>query len=220
MKEKLIIFGNGQIAEVAYCYLSQSKNHEIVGFCVHQKYNTNTHFLGLNVFDFETIEKKFPPAEYKLFAPVAYHSVNSIRKKIYEEGKLKGYNFATYVHPNAINNAETIGENCFILEQNVLQPRVRIGDNVVLWSGNHIGHHSVIENHVFLASHVVVSGAVTIGERTFIGVNATLRDNIVIGKENIIGAGALILSNTEDYSVFPGTASSPISKKSYDLKKI
>ena len=37
---------------------------------------------------------------------------------------------------------------------------VRIGNDVVLWSGNHIGHDSTIGDHCFIASHVVVSGNV------------------------------------------------------------
>ena len=48
-----------------------------------------------------------------------------------------------------------IGENTFIFEANVVQPGVTVGDNVVLWSGNHIGHDSVIEDHCFIASHAV-----------------------------------------------------------------
>jgi hypothetical protein len=53
---------------------------------------------------------------------------------------------------------ENVQENAFILEDNTIQPFVRIGPNVTLWSGNHIGHHSTVEDHVFIASHVVVSG--------------------------------------------------------------
>lgn len=41
-----------------------------------------------------------------------------------------------------------------------------------------------------------------IGQRTFIGVNATLRDGIVVGQDNVIGAGAVILKNTEPEQVY------------------
>ena len=51
-----------------------------------------------------------------------------------------------------------IGENCFIFEDNTIQPFVKIGDDVVLWSGNHIGHHAEIGDHCFISSHVVISG--------------------------------------------------------------
>jgi UDP-3-O-[3-hydroxymyristoyl] glucosamine N-acyltransferase len=95
------------------------------------------------------------------------------------------------------------------MEHNTIQPFVEIGENVILWSGNHIGHHSRVGDNCFISSHVVISGGVSIGANTFIGVNATLRDNIKIGSHNVIGAGALILNDTEDYAVYPGVATAP-----------
>ena len=81
------------------------------------------------------------------------------------------------------------GDNCFILEDNTVQPFVTIGNNVTLWSGNHIGHDSVIEDHCFLTSHVVVSGNVRVRPYCFIGVNATLRNSIKIAPATLVGAG-------------------------------
>jgi acetyltransferase-like isoleucine patch superfamily enzyme len=92
-------------------------------------------------------------------------------------------------------------ENCFILEDNTIQPFARVGTNVTLWSGNHIGHHSTIEDDVFIASHVVVSGGVRIGQGSFVGVNVTLRDHVTVGQKCILGAGALVLEDLPDFSV-------------------
>ena len=91
-----------------------------------------------------------------------------------------------------------------ILEDNTIQPFVTIGHNVTLWSGNHIGHHSLVKDHSFIASHVVISGGVEIGEQCFIGVNATIRDHITIGERSVIGAGTLILSDVEPEGVYIG----------------
>ena len=113
-----------------------------------------------------------------------------------------------------------MGENCFIFEDNTIQPFTSIGNNVILWSGNHLGHHSRIDDHCFLASHVVVSGSVVVGERSFIGVNATLRDNIRIGKACVIGAGALVLKDLPDESVVPRQASEVAGIASHKLRKI
>jgi UDP-3-O-[3-hydroxymyristoyl] glucosamine N-acyltransferase len=94
-----------------------------------------------------------------------------------------------------------LNDNCFILEDNTIQPFARIGRNVTLWSGNHIGHHAVIEDDVFIASHVVVSGGVRIGQGSFVGVNATFRDHVTIGRKCVIGAGALVLEDQPDFAV-------------------
>ena len=59
-----------------------------------------------------------------------------------------------------------------IMEHNTIQPYVTIGENTILWSGNHVGHHTQIGKNVFIASHAVISGSVIVGENSFIGVNA------------------------------------------------
>jgi sugar O-acyltransferase (sialic acid O-acetyltransferase NeuD family) len=128
--------------------------------------------------------------------------MNELRKSKYDEAKRLGYTLASYVSSySTVLNDGQIGDNCFILEDNTIQPSVKIGSNVTLWSGNHIGHHSIIKNHVFISSHVVISGGVTVEECCFIGVNATLRDHIVIGKNTLIGAGAIIMKSTDPFSV-------------------
>jgi UDP-3-O-[3-hydroxymyristoyl] glucosamine N-acyltransferase len=116
-----------------------------------------------------------------------------------------GYELASYVSTAAfVWRDVTIGRNCFILEHNVLQPFVKIGDNVTLWSGNHIGHRSVIEDHVFMTSHVVVSGFCTIGARSFLGVNATLANGVTIAPDNFIAMSACVGASTEDDGIYKG----------------
>lgn len=83
-----------------------------------------------------------------------------------------------------------------------MQPYVEIGDNVVLWSGNHIGHHSVVKSHCFIASHVVVSGFCTVGEYSFLGVNATLANNVNVGRDNWVGPNVALMKDTPDGSLF------------------
>ena len=117
-------------------------------------------------------------------------------------------------------NDGCIGRNCFILEDNTIQPFVKIEDNVTLWSGNHIGHHSTIDRHCFLASQIVVSGGVKIEEQCFIGVNATLRDHITVGARSIIGAGVLLLNSTEAQSVYKGSRGVPSKAKSSAIRSI
>jgi len=157
---------------------------------------------------FEEIAAHYSPDKYELFIALSYSKLNTARKEKYLAAKAMGYQIASFVSSSAtVLNEECIGENCFILEDNTIQPFVTIGNNVTLWSGNHIGHHSTIMDHCFIASHVVISGGVEIGEQCFIGVNATLRDHIKVGEKCVIGAGTLLLSDAEPEGVYFGTAS-------------
>lgn len=199
---KVVIFGVGQISEIAHFYLTHDSDHEIVAFTVDKEYMENDVFHDLPVVSYEDLVETYPPNAYKLFIPISYKKVNKLRAEKFMDAKSKGYNFISYISSKATYYNTPVGENCFIFENNVIQPFTKIGDNCILWSGNHIGHHTTIEDHCFLASHVVVSGSVCIGEYSFLGVNATIRDNIKVGKENVIGANSLILTNTDDKAVF------------------
>jgi sugar O-acyltransferase (sialic acid O-acetyltransferase NeuD family) len=151
--------------------------------------------------------KFFPPESHDFFVALSYSKLNVVRKEKYLAVKMLGYRLASYISSRAtVLNEHRIGENCFIFENNTIQPFVTIGNNVTLWSGNHIGHHSNIKDHCFIASHVVVSGGVDIGEQCFIGVNATLRDHIKIGEKCVIGAGALMLADAAPEGDYIGAA--------------
>ena len=200
---RLVIFGTGKLAELAHFYLTNDSPYEVVAFTVNHEFIREKQFAGLPIIPFEEIERQYPPDEFKMFIAIGYKKLNTIRADKYNDAKRKGYELISYLSSKAIHWGDTeIGDNCFILENQVIQPSVRIGNDVVLWSGNHFGHDVVIGDHCWISSHVVVSGGVAIGPYTFIGVNATIRDHVGIGRECIIGAGATILNDVNDREVY------------------
>jgi len=221
MKRKLVLFGAGDIADVAWFYFERFSEYQPVAFTVDAAYLKEPSLNGLPVVPFEEINSVFSPDGHDMFVAVSYARLNAVRKEKYLAGKAAGYRMASYVSPQAtVLNDGRIGENCLILEDNTIQPFVQIGNNVTLWSGNHIGHHSVIHDHCFLASHIVVSGGVEIREQCFVGVNATLRDHIRIGERCVIGAGSLLLGDAEPEGVYVGEATERSRVPSSRLKKI
>jgi sugar O-acyltransferase (sialic acid O-acetyltransferase NeuD family) len=206
-KKPIVIFGTAELAQLAHFYFTEYSDSEIVGFTIDSEYiGTTTSFCGLPIVPFEDVLKYFPAEDNDMFIALGYSKLNLIRREKYFAAKELGYCLASYVSPNAsVFNDLNIGENCFIFEDNTIQPFVTIGNNVTLWSGNHIGHHSVIKDHCFIASHAVISGGVEIGEQCFVGVNATLRDHISVGDKCVIGAGALLLSDAEAEGVYLGS---------------
>jgi len=221
MANKLVIFGSGDMAELAQYYFNNDSAYEVVAFTVDADHLTTETSFGLPVVSFETLNEQYPPQEYDLFIALSYSKLNQVRKDRYKSALTMGYSLASYISSRAtVLNDGAIGDNCFILEDNTIQPFVKIGDNVTLWSGNHIGHHSTIADHTFLASHIVVSGGVEIGEQCFIGVNATLRDHIKIGNRCVIGAGVLLLYSAEDESLYIGSAAQKSTRSTSQLKRI
>jgi len=216
---KLIIFGAGDIARLAHFYFSRDSEHEVTAFTVDGQYRQGDSFLELPLVDFEEVAGRYPPEEYKMFVALSYARMNKVREEKYHQAKGAGYELVSYVSSRcSFLTDHPAGDNCFILEDNTIQPFARIGNNVTLWSGNHIGHDAVIEDHCFLASHIVVSGYTRIGPRCFIGVNATLRNSITIAAESLIGAGAVIMKDTVEKGVYLPARAELFSKRSDQIE--
>jgi sugar O-acyltransferase (sialic acid O-acetyltransferase NeuD family) len=198
-ERKLILVGDSLFAEIAYEYFTHDSEYKVVGFTVESEYLKRDRFMELPVTPFEALEERFDPGDHSVYVAATYGQLNRLRTRLADESAAKGYALASYVSSRAFvwRNVE-LGEHCFVFEDNTIQPFVTVGRNVVFWSGNHIGHHSTIQDNCFISSHVVISGSVTIGENSFLGVNATLVNDISIGRDNWIGPAVTVTRSTED----------------------
>lgn len=215
--QKVVIFGVLDTAQLAHYYLKKDPMVEVVAFTVHGSYiPASKQFEGLPVVPFETLEDRFPSSEYKLFAPMTGRRMNRLRESVYLQGKGKGYDFISYVSPKATVNDNVIGENCFILENSVLEPFAVIGNNVVIWSGSHVSHHGEIKDHVFLAPRVVLAGHCLVNAYAWIGANSTVINHCTIGEGTCVGMGALITQDTQPWQLYIGAPARAV-KSSQEL---
>lgn len=216
---QVILFGLHDYAELAHFYLERDSDHHVAAFCVNRAYlPPEGTFRGLPVVAFEDVVASHPPSDFRFFAPMSPKHMNRDRERVFNEIRANGYRCVSYVSSQATTFDNEIGENCFILEDNTIQPFTSIGDNVVLWSGNHIGHHGRIDSHVTMTSHVVMSGHCHIGAYTFLGVNATLRDGTNIGEGTFVAMASAVMKSTEPWSVYKGNPAQKLSMASTDLK--
>jgi len=196
----LWIFGGSSYAQIAIHYFNRDTDFEVQGIILDEGFEpiaalsewpiTRTNEIGVLV-DRE--------GDVYFHAAITYAGINRLRKDKIAELSNLGMIPASYVSPHAyVDDTVALGEHNFIFEDNTVQPFVTLGSGVVLWSGNHIGHHSIVEDDVFISSHVVVSGHCRIGERSFLGVNATLANNVSIGKANWILPNTFISTDTGD----------------------
>jgi sugar O-acyltransferase (sialic acid O-acetyltransferase NeuD family) len=208
----LVIVGDSAFAAIAHEYFEVDTNYHVVAFSAERAYIEKETVCGLPVVPFEELENLFDPASHDIYVAIVYTQLNRLRARLATAAKQKGYRLASYISPRAfIWRNVTIGEHCFIFENNTVQPFVTIGNNVVLWSGNHIGHHSDIHDNCFISSHVVISGFCEVGENTFMGVNATVANNVRIGRDNWLGPNIVIMKDTAEGALFK-TAQSETAK--------
>jgi len=218
--KKIIIFGTGELAQRIFFYLQDSED-KIVAFCANKSKIDKEELLGLPVIAFENIEERFPTNEFTMFIALAYSEMNKKRTKFFEEAKNKGYELYSYIHPSTkIWDKFEMGENCFILANNVIQPFVEIGNNVLIGSNNLISHDTVIGDNCFITSNVTMGGHITIGKNCFVGLSSTINQRIKIGNECIIGAGTIITKNIDDKEVYAENSSKKLPQSSEDLGNI
>jgi sugar O-acyltransferase (sialic acid O-acetyltransferase NeuD family) len=198
VSRKLVIVGDSAFAEIAYEYFTYDSEYEVAAFSVERDYLTRESLAGVPVVPFEELVEQYPPRGHDVYVATVYTQLNRLRTRLANTAQERGYRLASYVSSRAFvwQNVE-LGEHCFIFEDNVVQPFVRLGRNVVLWSGNHIGHHSTIGDNCFVSSHVVVSGFVTVGRNCFLGVNSTFANNLTVGDDVWVGPNVVVTKDVD-----------------------
>lgn len=197
---KVIIFGSNEISLMAKFYFDNDSQHETFGFCVDSDFIKESVLENKPVICFDEV-CGMSRQEYLFFAPL-YD--NKLREEKTKQIISKGFNMASYISSKSSVFTKKIGHNCFIMENNVIQPYVEIGNNNIFWSGNHIGHHSVIKNNSFFSSHVVLSGMCVVEDYCWFGVNSCTRDRITIAEGSFIGMGSVVTKTTKPYKKYIG----------------
>jgi len=217
---KLVIFGAGEFAHIAYEYFSHDSDYDVAAFVVDDSYHHSDTFQGISLIPLSKMASEFPNSDFEVFVALTATNMNKDRTRLFRHFKSEGYKLATYISSHAfVWRNVSIGENTFIFENNVLQPFVSVGDNCILWSGNHIGHRTVIKDNVFVSSHVVLSGYCVVEDNCYFGVNATVHNNIHIARDCIVGAGSMIRKDTTEGLVYVGVPAQAIpGKTSFDIK--
>jgi len=192
---KLVIAGDSAFAEVAYEYFQNDSRYDVVAFAVEREFLERDQLFGIPVVPFEELALRYPPQSHDVYAAIVYSGLNRLRTRLARAAKDAGYGLASYISSRAfVWRNVRIGEHCFIFEDNVVQPFVTVG--------NHIGHHSRINDNVFVSSHVVVSGFCEIGDNCFLGVNVAVANNVKIARDCWIGPGVVIGKNTKDGELY------------------
>lgn len=189
----IVILGAGKIAEVLYDYVCRDSDMRVHGFCVDSAYRHSNEFQGHPLVALEDLPKRFPPEQYSVLMAIGYHECNALRARKAAEIKAMGYRLASYVSTRAwMSGSAVMGEGCVVLDHVSIEPGVRLGDNVALWSGVVVGHHAIVGDHCWLAAGATMGGGARIGSGCFLGLNATIAHEIQLGERCLIGGHAWV----------------------------
>ena len=214
----LIIVGTGTFAEFIYKHFEKNANYNVVAFSVEKKFISTNTLHGKPVVPFENIEHLYPTINTDVFVAIGFANMNRVRADYITKAKSKGYKLASYISPNATYfTEEPLEENCFIDDNVVIQPFVKLGKGVIIFAGAVISHHSNIGNFVLIASGAKTGGQCIIEDYSFLGINSVVIENIKIRKGTLVGAGCIIKKNTTEWSAYISSGSILCKRKSYDF---
>ena len=98
---QIVLFGTGEIAELADFYFSHDSEYDVVGFTVDEAYLKDSKFRGRPVVPFERLAETFPPQDYGLFVAVSYSRINDLRAAKVAAAREAGYRLVSYVSSRA-----------------------------------------------------------------------------------------------------------------------
>jgi sugar O-acyltransferase (sialic acid O-acetyltransferase NeuD family) len=200
--KKLVLFGTGDLAKIAKLYFERDTQYEVVGFTVDDKYLKENTLMDLPVVPFSMAATTFPPRTHDIHVCLIYNDMNRLRAQKCKEAEEMGYKLASYISSAAfVAPTAKVGKHCFVFENNVIQDFVEIGENCILWSGNHVGHSSILEDNIYVSSHVVISGHCHVGVCCFLGVNSTLANGTTVGKETWVSHGTILSGDIPPHSM-------------------
>jgi sugar O-acyltransferase (sialic acid O-acetyltransferase NeuD family) len=203
---QVVLFGAGKVADVVFRQLLDAGRHEVVAFTCDAPFVPEAgHWHDRPVVAFESVAQTYPPDRYAMIVALGYHDLNALRRSRYDEAKAKGYHLISHVSPRAgVGDWLEAGDNCIILDNAIIEPGVRLGNNVVVWSGALVGHHSTIEDHAWIAGHATFGGSARLGASSFVGLGAIVGHEVEIGANSFLGAGVLVTKCADPKSVFVG----------------
>ncbi len=202
MAEKLIIVGTGGATSEVIEFINRYRLYEIVGFSVNEANMTGDSFNGLPVYPLEKLEQYIDMNTTKLFIAVSwYQRMNSLKRRMYEELKPRGFRFANLISPSADVYAAEMGEGNWICDHAYLSHGCKVGNNNTFRPYSALAHYSEVKNHCIIGMKSTVAGHTTIGDQVYIGVSATVFNKIDVGEKCLIGGATVVKRHLPPYSL-------------------
>ena len=192
---KLLIFGNGDIANLAFVNFKNQNRYKISGFVLDKKFINKNKHNNLPIFAYETLLATHPPKNYKLFIGLGLGDLNLDRKKVFIESQNYGYELVNCLTKNCAIYSSNIGINNLILDNVVIQPFCKLGDNNIIAPNSVIGHNSVLGSHNYIGPNVSLCGFNEVESLNFIGANSTVSGHVKIRNSNYLGPSVNVFSD-------------------------
>lgn len=209
MNRQVLVYGSRMLGKMLVYDAQDHPDFKMAAFVLDHDYlDGAASYFGLPLIAFEEVEQKYPPTEFDMLVLTASYQEMRNRDHMYNKAKAKGYRLTNYISANSrVAPCVKIGDNNVIFEQ------VHLGMNGVMGSSNtirqqvYLGHDFVMGDKNVITPGCTIGGNCRIAGNCYIGLNATILNKICIAEETLIGAGSVVIRDTEAYSKNVGNPS-------------
>ena len=198
MNKPVIVVGAGGHAKVVVDALL-AVHTALIGITDANHARKGDRLMGITVLGNDDVLADYPPNAVDLVLGIGSVRVSAARQRIFEQFKMAGYQFRTFVHPSAFVSREAaLGEGCQVMAGAVIQAGANLGANVLVNTHVSIDHDCRIGDHVHLGPGSVLCASVNLGAGSHVGGGSTIIQGIQLGRDVQVGAGALIIRDCND----------------------
>ena len=206
--KSVYIIGAGTYGEVMW-ELAVLNGYEVKGYYDEDESKLNNMIMGTKVIG------KFsdlPEADIKNNNYIVAIGNNDIRYNIMSRINALGGMTPTLIHPSAvISKSAKIGKGVYIQANAHIWTKVNVSDYCVISPNVVVAHHSSLGKACLVSTLSAVGASINVEDFVFIGMGATIVTGVTsIGKNSIIGAGAVVLKDVEENSVYAGVPAKKI----------
>ncbi|QQR38401.1 acetyltransferase [Devosia rhizoryzae] len=129
-----------------------------------------------------------------------------LRARLFAAGEAAGLEPFTAIHPSAlVAGSALIGGGSVIMAGVVVQPRTKIGRNVIVNTRASIDHDCLIGDHVHVAPGAVLSGGVSLENGCHVGAGAVVLQSLRVGQGATVAGGATVVRSVGAGATVMGT---------------
>lgn len=196
----IILVGFGGHAKSTIDCIEKTGQYKIIGYTDIEPNKPYRDYLYLG--NDAVLSQYFEKGIKYAFISVGYMGKGDLRHRLYKKLKEIGYVLPTIIDGSAqIADDVQIGEGCFVGKGAIINSNTVIGKMCIINTGAIIEHDCIVDDFSHISVGSVLCGNVKVGRASFVGANATVIQGRTIGNKCIIGAGEILRTDLEDYSM-------------------
>ena len=200
---KLVIIGCGGHGR-AVLEIARRCGHQVVGFIDDDARKQGSVVDDIPVLGGIDLLMDWPDAERPHGAVVAVGN-NHRRAELFYLVRERAFLTPSLIHPGALIATHTeIGEGVVVMPRTVINPGVKIEDNVCVKTAAKVDHDCVLHRHYQIYPSTTLTGGVEVGEYSYVGSAAVVNPYLKIGNDSFVGSGAVVICDIPDGVVAVG----------------